>query len=311
MFILQTGVPKDKLIMSIPTYGLSFLLEDENKYQIGDKIAEQGFPGRITHTIGVLASYEICNRTRLDNYKRFLSSESIIVMAHHKDNLILFDDTQPLQLQNKIIINGTVELKATFIKNAQLAGVLVHSIDMDDYSGLSCHRGAFPITSIVSKVFSTPIPSTKTTSTTSTTSTVHKTSICGGVKTQDLVADESDCRYYYVCIPSSDKPIAHLQCPNDMHFSPIQKACSQEQFPCSSKPKFDSMTKPIVKSEASPIKPHIPFVCPTPNGIFPDVSDCTRFLACSNNLVIPMKCPLKTKFNSLSNRCDWSSNSCP
>jgi hypothetical protein len=59
MFILEVGVPKDKLIMSIPTYGLSLVLEDENKYQIGDKISGLGAPGRITNTQGILASYEV------------------------------------------------------------------------------------------------------------------------------------------------------------------------------------------------------------------------------------------------------------
>ena len=157
-------------------------------------------------------------------------------MAHQKKNLVIFDDTQPLQVQNRVVINGTVELKATFIKNTQLGGVLVHSIDMDDYSGLSCQRGTFPITSIVSRVFSTPMPSmptatrADTTTTTISTSTVHKTSLCSGVKTKDLVADEHDCQYYYVCLPNNDDPIAHLQCPSNMYFSPNQKACTQERF---------------------------------------------------------------------------------
>jgi hypothetical protein len=154
-------------------------------------------------------------------------------MAHNKNNLIIFDDTQPIQLQNKIFINGTIELKAAFIKNSQLAGILVHSIDMDDYTGLSCHRGAFPITSIVSRIFSVPIPSTQTSSTTTTTIQTpigKKINRCSGVKTKDLVADESDCQYYYVCIPNHDEPLAHLQCPSDMYFSPKQKACTQDQY---------------------------------------------------------------------------------
>jgi len=61
MFILSAGVPKEKLIMSIPTYGLSFVLDDENKYEIGDQISAPGLPGPITHTTGILASYEVKN----------------------------------------------------------------------------------------------------------------------------------------------------------------------------------------------------------------------------------------------------------
>jgi hypothetical protein len=59
IFTLSAGVPKEKLILSIPTYGLSFLLENEDKYQIGDKISAQGLPGRVTNTTGILASYEV------------------------------------------------------------------------------------------------------------------------------------------------------------------------------------------------------------------------------------------------------------
>lgn len=53
------NVPKEKIIMSIPTYGLSYILEDGNKYQIGDKISAPGLPGPITNTPGILASYEV------------------------------------------------------------------------------------------------------------------------------------------------------------------------------------------------------------------------------------------------------------
>jgi len=132
-----------------------------------------------------------------------------------------------------MLINGTVELKAVFIKRSQLAGVLVHSIDMDDYTGLSCHHGTFPITSIVSRIFSTPIPLMPPSTTTTTTTTAaapieKKMSQCSGVKTRDLVADDKDCRYFYVCVPDHDEPLAHLECPNNMVFSLKQKACTEE-----------------------------------------------------------------------------------
>ena len=79
-------------------------------------------------------------------------NENILIAAHQNHNLIIFDDTRPLELNNEIIYNGTVELKTYFIKAIQLNGVLIHNIDMDDYTGRSCHRGAFPITSVVSRI---------------------------------------------------------------------------------------------------------------------------------------------------------------
>jgi hypothetical protein len=52
-------MPKEKLVLSIPTFGLSFILEDAQKYQLGDAILAQGYPGRQTRTVGMLASYEV------------------------------------------------------------------------------------------------------------------------------------------------------------------------------------------------------------------------------------------------------------
>ncbi|CAF3871503.1 unnamed protein product, partial [Adineta steineri] len=304
-FILSSDVPKEKLIMGIPTYGLSFLLENENKYSIGDNILASGLPGRMTHIPGILASYEICNAIQSNNYERFLSNESVIVMAHKKDNLIIFDDTQSLQLPRRIV-NGTVELKAKFIKQSQLGGVLVHSIDMDDYSGKFCNRGKYPITSVISGLFSKPItpPSIETT----TTPSKQKTGLCSGIKTKDLIVDEADCHYYYVCLPNIDAPVAHLQCPSNMHFSKRLKACTQEDLPCSSKPKVNR-NKETLEATTSETKPK--FICPMPDGIFADVSDCTQYFACSNNIISPMKCPASLKFNSQSKQCDWSSDLCP
>ena len=57
--MISLGVPKGKLILSIATYGLSFLLENQVKYQTGSKILGQGFPGPITNRKGILAAFEV------------------------------------------------------------------------------------------------------------------------------------------------------------------------------------------------------------------------------------------------------------
>ena len=52
-------MPKEKIIPGIPTFGLSFQLENENRYQIGNKITAPGFPGRVTDRAGLLSAYEV------------------------------------------------------------------------------------------------------------------------------------------------------------------------------------------------------------------------------------------------------------
>ncbi|CAF4660262.1 unnamed protein product, partial [Rotaria sp. Silwood2] len=211
---LSYGISKDKLIMSIPTYG-------------------QGFPGRITHKKGILVAYEICDLIKQENYRRFFDNKTFLVLAHKKNSLIIYDDIQTLKLKNDIFINGTIEYKSNFIINSQIAGVLVHYIDMDDYIGLSCNRGAYPITSVVSRIFSQSKSSLETKmlnsqSETTITSSIMLNNLCLGVKTNELIEDKTDCRYYYVCQPNNSKPISRLQCPQYMFFSIKEKTCTHQ-----------------------------------------------------------------------------------
>ena len=162
---------------------------------------------------------------REENYRRSLSDESVLVKAQHENSLILFDDTQPLKLGPNPLVNGTVALKANFIKSSALAGVLIHSINLDDFTGDSCGLGRFPIANIVSQIFTTqstptiPIPSIP----------IEK-SRCENIRTRTLIADENDCQYFFVCSGKSPIPEAHLPCPPNMHFSSKLKACRQEAF---------------------------------------------------------------------------------
>lgn len=162
---------------------------------------------------------------REENYRRSLSDESVLVKAQHENNLILFDDTQPLKLGPNPLVNGTVALKANFIKSSALGGVLIHSIDLDDFTGNSCDLGRFPITNIVSQIFTT-----QSTSTILIPSIPEEKSRCENIRTRTLIADDDDCRYFFVCSGKSPIPEAHLPCPMNMHFSSKAKACQQEAF---------------------------------------------------------------------------------
>ncbi|CAF4935194.1 unnamed protein product [Rotaria sp. Silwood1] len=307
--ILSYGISKDKLIMSIPTYGLSFILEDNNKYNINDRLLGQGFPGRITHKKGILAAYEICDLIKQENYRKFFDNNTLLFMAHKLNKLIIYDDTERFILNNNIIRNGTIEYKSNIIINNNIAGVLVHYIDMDDYIGLSCNRGQYPITSLVSQIFSLNKSSLQTTTIKNST---QFNNLCSGISQNQLIEDKSDCRYYYLCQLNNSKPISHLQCPQYMTFSTKEKICTYQHSNCSSNGKFNSIIKPIEKSEEFLSRQsNKVFECEKANGIFSDLSDCRQYILCSNKIPFLIKCPLKTKFNSLLNRCNWWSNICP
>lgn len=59
IFVLAMNFPREKLVLSIPTYGLSFLLEDPNDNKLGAPILTRGPPQGQTRTLGMAASYEV------------------------------------------------------------------------------------------------------------------------------------------------------------------------------------------------------------------------------------------------------------
>lgn len=166
--------------------------------------------------------------------------------------MILFDDTQILLLDDKSTVNGTVALKAKFLRNSGIGGVLVQYIDMDDFTGSWCSIGKYPITNVVSKIIrngkenpssdasSYPVlPQRPNQEITSTTTTVkpseipsvpsNQNALCENIRTTDLIPDPVDCRFYFVCTPQFVQPVAHLQCPNGTIYSPSAKTCQKQE----------------------------------------------------------------------------------
>lgn len=56
---LNVGVPKDKLIVGIPSYGMSFTLADPSKNGVHARAVGGGRMGEYTRETGILAYYEV------------------------------------------------------------------------------------------------------------------------------------------------------------------------------------------------------------------------------------------------------------
>ena len=58
-FWLRAGAPKEKLIVGIPTYGMSFTLENPAKHDMRAPATGGGKRGQYTQEEGTLAYYEV------------------------------------------------------------------------------------------------------------------------------------------------------------------------------------------------------------------------------------------------------------
>ena len=51
-----------------------------------------------------------------------------------------------------------------------------------------------------------------------------------------------------------------------------------------------------------------PFQCPTQTGLYPDPTNCFKFISCAYGIAYPMSCGGGLKWNKVGQYCDYPSN---
>lgn len=139
-YFIEKGAVTNKLILGIPTYGRTFTLKDQAKHGLGDLVTGPGEAGLITKKRGVLAFYEICMKTKRDGFKVVRdTTDKIGAYAFNNDQWVSFDDIEDLRI------------KAKYIKDMKLGGVMIKTLGMDDFMG-KCGCGKFPMLTMLNKV---------------------------------------------------------------------------------------------------------------------------------------------------------------
>ncbi|KAM6168282.1 LOW QUALITY PROTEIN: chitinase-3-like protein 2 [Erethizon dorsatum] len=118
-----------KVVMGIPMYRNSYTLASADT-AIGASASGPGAAGPITKSSGILAYYEVC---------QFLQEARITRLYAVKGNQwVSYDDVE------------NMETKVQFLKNLNLGGALI-TIDLDDFTGQSCHQGPYPLVQAVKR----------------------------------------------------------------------------------------------------------------------------------------------------------------
>lgn len=133
---LNKGMPAEKVVMGIPTYGRSFTLASAET-AVGAPASGPGAAGPITESSGFLAYYEICQF--LQGAKIMRLQDQQVPYAVKGNQWVGYDDVE------------SVESKVQFLKSLNLAGAMIWSIDMDDFTGKSCSQGPYPLVQAVKR----------------------------------------------------------------------------------------------------------------------------------------------------------------
>ncbi|KAL8594958.1 hypothetical protein ACOMHN_038755 [Nucella lapillus] len=136
---LDMGVPQDKLVVGLATYGMSFTLREPQHHDVHSPAKGGGRMGRYTKETGILAYYEICENIQENGWQTGWIDDQHVPYAYGGNQWVGFDNVD------------SIKIKADNIMDRDLAGAFVWSVEMDDFNGV-CHEGKYPILSTIGKI---------------------------------------------------------------------------------------------------------------------------------------------------------------
>lgn len=133
---IDKGMPPNKMVLGLPTYGRSLKLTDPKKHGLGAPARGNPKAGKFTQEAGFLAHYEICKLTLNVVKKNVVKAP----YGYQGNQWVSFDDEHSLNLKVDRII-----------KKKGLRGAMFWSLPLDDFKGAFCNKGKYPLISHVTK----------------------------------------------------------------------------------------------------------------------------------------------------------------
>ncbi|CAK1547716.1 unnamed protein product [Leptosia nina] len=224
---LSQGFPAEKLVIGLPFYGHTYNLANQNKSSVRSPSYGPGIAGPYTVTNGNIGYNEFCDLLLTQTWDLRFDNLAKVPYAVQNRNWVSYDDAASLSAKTKYALN------------LNLAGVMVWSIETDDFHGL-CHGEDFPLLRGINRAFSngsTPstTPSSGSNTTTTTTSTQSSTTTVPTTTPSKFTCpalgwfpDPDSCRSYYVCTLNEDGSFRpnYFLCPSKLYWDQSKMVCN-------------------------------------------------------------------------------------
>ena len=145
-FWLRSSMSRGKIVVGVELYARTYRLFRQSQFtnSLGSTVNREGAPGIYTKINGTLAYFETCDM--LTNNEpwvyNWIEVEKVPYMYNNRRELIgFFEDPD------------SIEAKANYVQTNGLGGIGLFSLDQDDFTGLFCNLGAFPLVHTVKDVF--------------------------------------------------------------------------------------------------------------------------------------------------------------
>lgn len=210
---LNKGAAKEKIVVGLPTYGRSFTLASPNLTDVNAPAIKGGTPGLFTKESGFLSFFEVCDLLK-SGATLVWDNEQMVPYAYLGDQWVGFDDPR------------SFKVKTQWLRQAGLGGVMIWSVDMDDFSG-SCLGSKFPlITAAKDELKGYYVENLETTLSNGAggKSSENKDEVkCDEAEGHiSYHQDKNDCTQYYMCEGSRRH---HMPCPQNLVFNIKENVC--------------------------------------------------------------------------------------
>jgi len=281
-FWINGGCSRKKLVLGIPLYGRTFTLTNAANNGYNASASGPGKAGPYTREAGTLSYSEICSQVKSGKlwYEPEVSAPSLAI----GDQWIGFDD------------KTSVRTKVQYMKDQGLAGTMIWSVDMDDFSSICGEK--YPLMRTIYKELEG-----------------ENSPACFVSPTTEAVTWWPD--------PNATDPPSSVTCwypledGEEVPTAPPQTTTQAPAATTTKKPAGTTTTeKPQEPSTEGPAATTTQqnnnnngeFTC-TVAGIHPDPEDCAYYYQCDAGLKAYHKqCPAGLLFNAETRTCDWASN---
>ncbi|KAK6171602.1 hypothetical protein SNE40_019753 [Patella caerulea] len=130
---VANGAPKEKLNIGMALYGRTFTLLDSANHQPGAPVTGPGKAGQYSGEAGFIAYYEICKMDK----QVYEIPEQRVRYAVSGNQWIGYDDEQ------------SIREKVCYVKSNGYGGVMVWSLDLDDFIGACPGGQLYPLLNVI------------------------------------------------------------------------------------------------------------------------------------------------------------------
>lgn len=206
---LKAGAPAEKLILGVPFYGRSFTLATAEGNQPGAPHIGKGIAGNYSREPGVLGYNELCEMMEREEWTQKWEATQQVPYAYRQRQWVGYENPRSLAL------------KAQYVMDNHLGGIMIWSLESDDFRG-TCGEQPYPLLHEINRVlFGGNTPSGLTTE--SNKESPSEEFSCPADAPAGYIRDPDNCSKFYYC---SGGKTHNFDCPSGLNFDLDTNSCN-------------------------------------------------------------------------------------